>query len=378
MMGVGEQSYRYWLLDVARGLYRDAGLDVSLRGLSRCCTRHNPLSGGFFGLSIVGGSVVLRGRNHCHNRACCPVCSYPRQMRTMSDVCHGIWNARHKGHGVYLVTLTFSHGSGDEFGVIQHLLSVARQRMYRQGGFRSWLRSAGYVGRVVDYEVQLMGRNGPHPHTHELFFGDSSLDLWELEEVYDKYWISSLYEAGLSGRVGVRCKVTGYEGVGDYITKMGSEVCLSNFSKDSWGGGSMSPLRVLARYADTGDGLCADAWLDYVLNIRGKRIIGFSRGLRGYLGIGDWDDGDSGDGPYDADLLSVRLDDVRRLSMAEWADLCADVDGGGLDRVLSYLDDIRVSYDVIGGGLNLYRAVLDCRKGGDVEDLVNMVKNKKG
>lgn len=375
---MSEQSYRYDLLSCAKSLYAELGLSRKFRGLAGCCSRHNPMSGGFFGFSIMGGSVVVRGRNHCHNRACCPVCSYPRQRRMMSDICHGIWTARHNGHGVYLVTLTFSHGIDDDLGAIQYLMASARQSMYRQGGFRSGIRALGYFGRIVDYEVQLLGKHGPHPHTHELFFADAGLSTDEILYLYDKYWIGSLYDAGLSGRVGVACKVTGYQGVGDYITKMGSEVCLSNFTKESWGGGSMSPMRVLQAFAETGETKYADAWIDYITNIRCKRIIGFSRGLRGALGLADFSDfSDDDSGLYDGDLLQIHPGCIEKIPLADWYRICEDINHGELEKVLRYLKDIQILYDVKADGLNKYNGLISCLKGGDVEELVKMVKTKR-
>lgn len=371
---MSEQSYRYQMLLSAQSLYRMSGLQARLKGLVNCCSRYNPAVNGFF-LSLSGGDLVVRGRGHCHNRASCPVCSYPRQRGMMSDICHGIWNARHQGYGVYLVTLTFSHGVGDDLGAIQYMMSEARQRMYRHGGFRGGMLDMGYIGRVTDYEVQLMGVNGAHPHTHELFFGSAGLFLSDLEELYNKYWLTALYESGLSARVGVAVKVTGYKGVGDYITKMGSEVCLQNFSKQSWGGGSLAPLQVLSRYTDTADDRYADAWLDYVMHIRGKRIIGFSRGLRERLDMRAFADVDEVDDTCNADVLQVSLDDSRKLSMCEWYDLCDQMINGQLDDVLSYLKSIHISYEIYGGGLNRLRDIIYCRDVGDVEGLERLVKS---
>lgn len=374
---MSEQSYRYQMLLSAQMLYRMVGLQAKLKGLANCCRRYNPAIKGFF-LSLYGGDLVVRGRCKCHNRASCPVCSYPKQRSIMSEICRGIWNARRKGYGVYLVTLTFSHGVGDDLGAIQYMMSYARESMYRQGGFRAGMVEMGYIGRITDYEVQLMGVNGSHPHTHELFFGLSGLNLTEIEELYSKYWVPALYEAGLSGRIGVAVKVTGYKGVGDYITKMGSEVCLQNFSKKSWGGGSLAPMQVLSRYTDIGDQRYADAWIDYVMNIRGKRLIGFSRGLRDCLGMMEFEDVNEVDDTRNVDVLQVNLDDSRKLSMCEWYDVCEMMQNGELNSALSYLKSIRISYEIYGGGLNRLRDIVYCRDMGDVEGIQRLVSLIKG
>lgn len=353
-----ERIYRYELLDSALQLYRKYGLEDKLSGLC-ACSRFAPLKS--FGFAVLpDGSVVLEGLNKCHCRSSCPVCAYGEQIATMNEIQRGIYNARHMGYGVYLVTFTFRHGSGDDLSVLQSGFSEARQRLYRNHSYRDFMRSLGYQGRISDYEVQLCGANGYHPHSHELFILDPDLDLEMIEDLSADYWLESLSSVGLSAKKDISCNVLGYRGVGDYITKMGAELCLGNFTKDAWdGSSSMSPLRCLAKYHDTGDDYYGAWWCDYVLNVRRKRMLGWSRGLKDRLHCRDFvedvveQDWSSLDGDRRAVIVIDDANDLRRLAPWQWCTLREVMNRGGIREVEELLKKVRIPYYVNTNGLRI-------------------------
>lgn len=78
------------------------------------------------------------------------------------------------GGGALLVTLTFRHHVGDDLVDLLSRFAAAREDLYRQRAFRDLLASVGYVGDVRTLEVT-HGKNGWHPHTHDLLLIESPL-----------------------------------------------------------------------------------------------------------------------------------------------------------------------------------------------------------
>lgn len=353
-----ERIYRYELQDTAREIYRRFGVVWNVKGLYSCC-RYAPKNEIRF--DVTGdGSVCLIGLNHCNSRSSCPVCAYPMQLGTLNDLENAIWLARHKGYGVYLVTYTFSHGVGDNLAMIQDMFSEAKQMMYRDKSFRGVMDYYGYIGRITDYEIQLCGRNGYHPHTHDLSVMDADLDLDEVRDIYADYWCRFLDAVGLSARDDISVTVLGYKGVGDYITKMGCEVSLGNFTKQSRGEGSLSPFQCLAMYKETGKEFYAVNWLEYVLNIKRKRIIGWSRGLKDRLGLAEFKEENEACEEFGSCPLLV-LDDVKEVDVLrpwQWRTLKECLEKGMIEEVEEVLKKVRISYHVNKIGLQRYEEVL--------------------
>lgn len=353
-----ERIYRYELLDSALQLYKKYGLEDRLSGLCSC-SRYSPLKA--FGFSVLpDGSVVMEGLNKCHCRSSCPVCGYGEQISTMNEIQRGIWNARHMGFGVYLVTFTFRHGAGDDLSVIQSAFSEARQRLYRNHSYRDFMKSLGYLGRISDYEVQLCGINGFHPHSHELFIMDPDMDLQMVQDLTADYWLEALSSVGLSAKRDISVDVLGYRGVGDYITKMGAELCLGNYTKDSWdGSSSMSPFRCLAKYHDTQDDYFGVWWVDYVMNVRRKRMLGWSRGLKDRLNVHEFvedvieKDWAELEGHRRSILIIDDPDHLRRLAPWQWCTLREVMNRGDVQAVEDLLRKVRIPYYINSDGLRI-------------------------
>lgn len=355
-----ERIFRYELQDTAVQLYKDLNVDWDVKGLCSCC-RYVPKKELSFKIT-KDGTIYLEGLNHCNNRASCPVCSYPAQLKTLNEIERAIWLARHRGYGVYLVTYTFAHGAGDNLAMIQDMFAEAKMMMYRDKDFRALMKYYGYVGRITTYEIQLCGLNGYHPHTHDLEFLDEDISPAEIEEVFSRYWLEYLEMVGLSARSDIGVKVLGYKGVGDYITKMGCELTLGNFTKQSRDDNSLSPLQCLTMYHNTKNYFYGLHWIEYVLNIKRKRIIGWSRGLRDFIGVRDFDeiveDGTVDDcvTPF---LVFDEPRDVDKLKPWQMRTLKECLNNGMLKEVEDLLKMVRVSYHINNIGLKRYHDILN-------------------
>lgn len=350
-----EKIYRYELQESARELYRRYNVDWDLKGLVSCC-RFAPTKE--LSVKITNdGTIYLNGLNHCNSRSSCPVCAYPMQLKTLNEIEHAIWLGRKAGHGVYLITYTFSHGVGDNLSMIQDMFSEAKQMMYRDKSYREIMKYYGYVGRITDYEIQICGKNGFHPHTHDLEFLDEDINLKEIQDIYADYWLKCLEAVGLSAKKDITVKVLGYKGVGDYITKMGCEISLGSFTKYSRSEYSLSPFQCLTMYHETKNDFYGLNWIEYVCNIKRKRIIGWSRGLRDYLGVRQFDEVNESDTWEEGDFPLMVFDDYRdieKLKPWQWRTLKESLQVGNLEIVEDVLKMVRISYHFNKFGLKRY------------------------
>lgn len=349
-----ERVYRYELAESALELYRKFDVLDAVGGLATC-SRFAPLNNFCFGV-LADGSVQMYGLNKCHRRASCPVCALGADVSCLNEIQHGIWKARKRGWGVYLVTFTFAHTKADTLEDLQIRFSGASQHLYRSRAYRSDLSMFGYHGRISNYEVQLCGDNGYHPHRHELFFmsQDYKDDLDFVEWVISKHWLDALANAGLSAREDVAVKVKDYRGVGDYMTKMASEITLNNHSKESWTGSSMSPFDCLKAYHETHDMFYGAWWVDYVVHVKGKRMLGWSRGLKSDLGVKEYMDDLTSESQDYKPLIVLDGQDARRLSPSQWRTLSETVNSGNINYVLGFLQKVGLPNYLNPDGLKIY------------------------
>lgn len=348
-----ERVYRYRLQESALRAYREMSCENRVGGVLDC-SRFCPSGCFWFGV-MSDGSVGLYGLNRCHRRSSCPVCSLGADVACLNEIQYAIWRARRDGLGVYLVTYTFSHCKADTLDELQRMYAWANEDLWRNGSYRRDLDMClGYRGRITDYEVQLCGRNGYHPHRHELFFCDPDLELDFFEWVVSGHYLKALSKAGLSASEEIGVKVDGYQGVGDYITKMSAECTLGKHTKVSWGGGSMSPFECLRAWHETGDRYYAAWWCDYVCSVKGKRMLGWSRGLKDRFKVRRFVDEMSVDSVASHPLVVVPARDYGRVPVWKWREMSERMNSREFDDVCEELDRIRISYHVDGDGLQIY------------------------
>lgn len=322
-------------------------------GVKDCC-KFAPAGAFYFGV-LQDGSVGLFGLNKCHRRSSCPVCAIGRDVEDLNRIQYAIHEARKRNWGVYLVTFTFSHCLADTLDDLQARYSWANEQMYRNGSYRKDLKYClGYHGRITDYEVQLCGENGYHPHRHELFFCEEGLELDFFEWIIRQYYLKALSESGLSAREDIGVKVDGYQGVGNYITKMSAEITLGNHTKESWDGSSLSPFRCLQMWHETREKFYASWWCDYVCHIRGKRKLGWSRGLKDLLGVREFVDELTSDNVLYHPFVIIPGRDSRRFPLWKWREMSEEINGRCYEDVLEELNRIQILYDVDEDGLKIY------------------------
>lgn len=355
----GERVYRHHLLDASIDAFSCVG-GADMGGLASCCR----YSTGLFGSAICAtdNGIFLQGVQHCHSISCCPVCSYSLGVERCNEIGSFIWCVRKEHKGVYLVSLDCSHKIDDDFSSLLKSLMSASMAMWRDGSLRRVLSSVGFVGRITSFECMMGGVNGFHPHFHILVIADEGLDVDFLGGLFLAEWKKSLKASGLfCNEHG--CDCLGYEGVGDYITKMQSELSLLNATKNYGKGksGSMSPMQYLRMWDLERNPDYAETWVNYVKTVKGKRVNVWSRGLKDYASRlrEKYDIHLKGLDNSDMEGLIVldNFRDYQKLKPEEWRLLIELIYKGKLDSVRTVLDARHIPYYANNNAINKFLKV---------------------
>lgn len=254
----------------------------------------------------------------------CPVCSRrinlarQRQVRAAYNLFLGEAARGAGGAGdAMMVTFTIKHGYGDALGELFERLKLADrghlQKSYsykRLTGYKRTVAGArvsvpsdlAYLGRISATEVT-HGKNGWHPHLHQLWFFDRRLTPGELQRLRRdlfREWRAACVAVGLPAPVEfVNGRAVGVDvrralSADEYLTKFGHErqwgperEIASQHTKGGRGG--RSPFQLLADYSqgDTQAGQLFRVFADVTL---GRHQLEFSKGLRERLQALDYDD----------------------------------------------------------------------------------------
>ena len=176
------RAERYALLSTARRIFSAAGRRAGLvYGHDYCKTAKCKF--------ISHGQGVGVHKSHQHNGAfysglvtCgsvwnCPVCGPKIQERRREEIAKAVDWAYANDLQPVLVTLTFPHYAWNKLST---LLKQQAQALYLLRSGSPWKRfktAYGYRGLIRSLE-NLLGRNGWHPHTHELWFVRRDLTPW--------------------------------------------------------------------------------------------------------------------------------------------------------------------------------------------------------
>jgi hypothetical protein len=259
----------------------------------------------------------FRGIVRCANAWACPICSRVIMERNRRRISRLIsWaNQGHRGLKCVMVTLTFPHTSGDGTRdlLAQHAEAMTRFRAGRSG--EELRERFGLVGFVRALELQLGGRNGAHPHTHELWVVGEDTDAEALRASVVERWAEAwrwreirrgrrkgemvgrldfndakALEAFRIRSVDIHDNAT----AGDYLAKLDED---EKTKHEAWaadremagaavkGGKGRSPLRLLADAADADLSAverreAGRLYIEAIDSLRGRPPIYWSQGLR--------------------------------------------------------------------------------------------------
>ena len=230
------------------------------------------------------GRAGVHGLAMCGSVWTCPVCSARISKYKSNELAKGveIWQAR--GGDVRMVTFTMRHHAGQSLkDSIRDIRSAYRE--YQSG--RGWIeikKDFSIVGVITALEITYSKLNGWHPHLHALFFLKEKLDVDLLETVLQDRWLFKLGHYDREGLEGVACVVSRSDGqVASYVSKWGLQAELTGFEAKI--SENLKPYQLLDLY-EKGYEWAGRLWVEYAEAMKGRRQLGWSRGLRDLLGLG--------------------------------------------------------------------------------------------
>lgn len=134
----------------------------------------------------------------CGSVWACPVCAVKIQQRRRLELVELVKWTYEQGHSPQMVTFTFPHTRFDSLADLISRQRLAFRRLRSGKAFSSFCKRWGYVGLVRSLEVT-HGRNGWHPHTHELWITRplSPSERVQFKEGILGFWLKACAAAGL-------------------------------------------------------------------------------------------------------------------------------------------------------------------------------------
>ena len=276
----------------------------------------------------------------CGNVYACPVCAAKVQERRRIEITK-MFDAAYKGElgankKVIMVTFTFSHKFGDDLTVLLKRQSEAF-RLLRSG--KAWSKRkdyVGFVGMIRSLEVTY-GMNGWHPHTHEAWVVDKEIDVDSFREWLAQRWFNICLKVGLiseakkdsflehSVQIVDKCRSSRYLAKQDDSRHWGADHELAKSTSKAGKSSGVHPFMLIRKYAE-GDERSGQIYVDYVLAMKGKAQVFWSRGLKSKVGITE---------KSDEELAEENVDTADRLatlSKEDWDLVLRSEIGNGVIR----------------------------------------------
>lgn len=280
-----EQILSYQLQSAARKL-------LGNNRLASCCrTTVNTTQSVKVVRSIQSLKTRFCGLMRCNCVWTCPVCSRKINKIRSMEISTAIEQWKKQGNEVMLLTLTVPHSKDDNLQNLLEKLSVARRKFFNRSQYKSFASGVGVIGSLTRLEITY-GRNGWHPHTHQLLFiergGNKAAAscirevMKEGKQVLSDSWREACEAAGLR-RPSHKAGISFVEGgnAASYLTK-------NSTSGDGYASSKgVGPWDMLSSYLLYGDLRSAYLFREYAAATKGRRQIFPSRDLRGRIGLND-------------------------------------------------------------------------------------------
>lgn len=238
-------------------------------------------------------SYHYKGLATCGSVHACPICSSKIQERRRQEVAAAISYCATINRASFMVSYTFPHGLDQPLWLLLDLQRSAIKIMRESRGYKALMLRHHFAGRIRTLEVT-HGKNGWHPHTHELLFLDPQTPAEPLREELASLWLKACTKVGLF-REGHTVKSdflrysvdarAGDEGVAGYMAKMDdqSKWGLSHeMTKSSSKQGRRSGVHPFQLAQDSST---AHLFVQYAHAMKGQRQLVWSRGLKASVGI---------------------------------------------------------------------------------------------
>lgn len=367
----GLRADRYRLLGAARSLLVAAGARAGLEHphnyarTAKCCYICHQQGG----VNVLLAPELVRafygGLVNCGSVWACPVCAAKIQERRREEIAQAIdWAYDRAQLQPVMVTLTFPHRAWHK---LSDLLKQQARALYLLRSGKPWAKfKAKYSYNGLIRALELMhGKNGWHPHTHELWFvrqdpdGADAVDsvAKDMHAEILKMWESACRRAGLLVDENINAfkthavDVRGNCSASDYLAKQddkkhwGVDREIAKATTKAGQAKGVHPFGLLAKSAD-GDVRAGRLFLAYTIAMKGKRQIFWSPGLKDRVGINDVDDETLAvEQREEADILgTIEQSDWRTIREAgARAQVLDAAEIGGWPAVESLLDELTLA-----------------------------------
>lgn len=228
----------------------------------------------------------------------CPVCAARITEQRADELRRACLKWREGAGFMAMITFTLRHNKGDRLTTVLEALREAHRRFKSGKGFQTLKGRYNWHGSVTALE-DTHGKNGWHPHLHELVFFDAlSRDTWsEFADDVKRRWIGSLAAEGRDATWahGVDIRDTD-EQIYDYIAKFGHEPLDTSWTidreiakapvKKAKSEEGRTAFQLLADCA-IGDYSGAPLFQEHCRVMKGRKQLVWSRGLRDELGLNE-------------------------------------------------------------------------------------------
>ena len=329
------------------------------------------------------GVAGYAGLQHCGSVWACPVCSSLILVQRALEIGAVLGQAVAEGHALGFGTFTMRHRQGQALAA---LWGAAGQAWSRATGGEAWVAvqgDRGVAGWVRVWEVT-DGRNGWHVHVHFVVVlapGSTSADLDEVCAPMFGRWARGLVAAGqeaprlvgqdwhlatgpgAAGRLAeYRAKIVDQGGAvvdqaGEDLERarsLGLELAHTRPGRARADLATRPVWSILDDLALTGEADRLDRWREWEAGSKGRRQVGWSKGLRARFApnLVDVDD----QAVVDREV-GTEADDLVAISVEGWAYLVARpallpglldaAEAGGLKGLRQALDNEGVGYAVV-------------------------------
>jgi hypothetical protein len=270
-----------------------------------------------------------KGLQTCASVWACPVCAAKISERRRIELQTLIASHVAKGGVVLLATRTFPHQKSDDLGQMLDQFAKAEASYKAHRDYKALAKTCGLVGTVRAVEVTY-GKNGWHPHAHELLFLDGAVDIADLEETLFRIWQPAAVRAGFAAP-SRQHGLTLHDGTkaARYASKWGLESELTQWHRKRGKVDSQTPFDLLRGVFESQNKQAGVLFREYSQAFRGRHQLHFSRGLKKLYQIADVSD----------DELANRQDDdavlLGSLNTYDWRVICRSGQRGVLLEVAS-------------------------------------------
>jgi hypothetical protein len=284
------------------------------------------------------------------------VCGARIRWRRSIEVGQVLAQAVAEGRPLVFVTLTMRHHQAQALALLWRAAGLGWKRAITGKG---WVIASENVGGWVRVWEVTHGANGWHVHVHAVLILEEDLPTWEqVPEGMYRRWSAGLVAAGLDAPllIGQDWHIVRGDQAADevagYLLKMaedpafalGGELAYSSPGRARAGLKTVPPFALLERLAQTGEADLLDLWHEWETASKGKRQIGYSRGLRERYGVVEIEDQaivDEAIGSVEDDLVAWSRSGWRELvkvpeHMSRLLDLA---ESGGTPAVTAALDE---------------------------------------